>query len=263
MVAGHQPAVVPLDLGLRRVRRHAEGRVGVFERHPDVPNRARVNARGDQALELEVVGAGKAEPGGDVEEDAGFLGVYRAVRPGGLDLDLQEHAHEIDGAPALAAELREHRVEREVRLPARVEQGPRRFPLGRIEPELVHHLVGQADFLRADAAVRLGDMAHDPEHRSEERKLNALHALAGRVGDLDVPQRAADEPARRRTEQRPDGAAEQKSERAAEQQSPPAHGCAPRRQRDAEATGIAPSMPRSPPSSPAATARSRAGSAAP
>ena len=160
-------------------------------------------------------------------QDAAFRGIHSAVRVGGVQLDLEEHSQQVAAVAALAPELLEHLIEREIGPLAPIEK-TLRDPLHlAMQPELAHDVAGESELFRADPAVGLRDVAHDPEGGGEERRLGSFPAAAFAPGAGQLVQGrfqpAVEAMAERAADERAQRAAQHESERPPEQLAPPAH----------------------------------------
>ena len=88
-----------------------------------------------------------------------------------LQLDLHEHAAQVGTPAAHLPQLAQQRAPAENRGLALREQLDRELHFALAEPELAHHRARRADLVLGDAAVGLGEMAHDLERGAEERLL--------------------------------------------------------------------------------------------
>ena len=86
----------------------------------------------------------------------------------GAYLDLDEDAHQVGAAGARAPEIGQLHVEIEAGLLALAEASDGLLHARGIQPQLRHHRARGRDLLLGDAAVGLGEVAHDPERGAEE-----------------------------------------------------------------------------------------------
>ena len=156
MVLEHEPLVGGAQGLVADGRVEAEDAVGggqlLLFRDP-----AGGEVRRREALHLLQFAGGKAQHRADVLQDRPLRRVDEPVGPRGLELDLQETAEEVPPAPDHPEELAEGGVEMEVRGLALGEDPGGEAAVPGVEPQPLHHRVGELRFLRAHPAVRLGD----------------------------------------------------------------------------------------------------------
>src|SRR5690606_4163199 len=128
----------------------------------------------DQHVEL---GLGHAQATGDGFGDAALSVGHLAVRENGGGDNFQRHLDEITPTLAFAAELFQRFSVGEAVLLALLEQVDGELALGGVEPHLVHDLLGEGDLVPADAAVGLGNVAHEGEYGGKEGGLNPFGTL--------------------------------------------------------------------------------------
>ena len=162
-----------------------------------------------------------------VKQQALFRPVHSAVRVRRLQLDLDEHLDQRIPPVALLAELLENLVERKVFGLSLVEKPDRRRAHLGVEVHSRHDVFRQGNLVPGDMTVRLGDLAHDREGRSEEGRLYPLPLPGGQFGlGVEPLHPLVQVVAEDRAEKGSQGSAQDEAEGTTDHFSPPAQDVA-------------------------------------
>ncbi len=170
-----------VGVGQARIRARAEPRT--LRRPPARPVTVIARVHAQHGFERREFERGNAERATDALEDGARTVAEAIALDRGLELDLDEQAAQVGLIARERAQAFERRLERKVGQLAGRETLDGAQPIGLGQREAAHGATRSVDLLLGDAAVALGDVAHDLERGLEERAAQfggAGRAVAGR-----------------------------------------------------------------------------------